>query len=162
MREQHPSCPRGTSEDFRLERWFRVGSAEHVGGQFDRVGAYQLGCCRNLISCCTWPGTTLIAAGRLLGLSSTVLPGAREIRRVLVLSRCNCDDPEEPCLLFFGRLSPQGHCQTFLDAMAMASVAHKPGNINAFTPDVRQRTFGCLSSDTLIMLTKDDIDHESA
>ena len=53
--------------------------------------------------------------------------------------------------------------------MAMASVAHKPGNINAFTPDVRQRTFGCLIGDTLIMLggvwrlwTKDDIDHESA
>ena len=80
----------------------RVWSAEHVGGQLDRAGAFVLGCCRNLISCCTWPGTTLIAAGRLLGLSSTVLPDAREIRRVLVLSQCNCDDPEEPCLLFFG------------------------------------------------------------
>ena len=70
---------------------------------------------------------------------------------------------------FSAGLSPQGHCQTFLDAMAMASVAHKPGNINAFTPDIRQRTFGCLSGGTLIMLgdvwrlwTKGDIDHENA
>ena len=85
----------------------------------------------------------------------------------------HCDHPEESCLSFSAELSPQGHCKTLLEAMAMAitmaSDAHKPGDINAFKSDVRQRTFGCLSSDTLIMLgevwrlwAKDDIDHESA